>query len=207
MNGAPAAKTLDVSHLPPYDISNQSPLWWGQFCIDIIEGAMFCILIAAYLYVRLRVDVWPPPGDQFPHLLLPSLALIPLLLSAPPAYLASKAAKRNDRRGMILYMFLNLAFAAIFFVMRVIEWHSLNFNWQTDAQGSFVWAFLGLHSFDFIADAAFTLVLLVLVVIGRYGETTRLGVHVDTIVWYFLVAIWIPIYCVIYLGPYWMHSQ
>jgi cytochrome c oxidase subunit I+III len=194
-------KTLDVSHLPPYDISSQSPLWWGQLCIDFIEGSMFCILIAAFLYVRLRVDVWPPPGDQYPHLLLPTLALIPLLLSALFGYWASKAAKENNRRGMIFHMSMNLVLAAIFFVMRIFEWRSLNFNWQADAQGSYVWAFLGLHSFDFIADAVFTLVLLVIVLSGRYGEKQRLGVHVDTVVWYFLVAIWIPIYVVIYWGP------
>jgi cytochrome c oxidase subunit I+III len=194
-------KTLDVSHLPPYDISSQSPVWWGQLCIDLIEGSMFCILIGAFLYIRLRIDVWPPPGDQYPDLLLPTLALIPLILSALFAYWASQAAKANDRRGMILHMTLNLVLAAIFFVMRIFEWHSLNFNWQADAQGSYVWAFLGLHSFDFIADAIFTVVLLIIVLSGRYGEKQRLGVHVDTVVWYFLVAIWIPIYVVIYWGP------
>ncbi len=194
-------KTLDVSHLPPYDVSSQSPLWWGQLCIDIIEGTMFCILIAAYLYVRLRVDVWPPPGDQFPHLLLPTLALIPLILSAFPAYWASQAAKRNDRRATIRNLILNLALAAIFFVMRVFEWRTLNFNWQADAQGSYVWAFLGLHSFDFIADTILTLVLLIVIICGWFGEKQRLGVHVDTVVWYFLVAIWIPLYVVVYWGP------
>ena len=194
-------KTLDVSHLPTFDISSQAPLWWGQLCIDIIEGTMFCILIAAFLYTRLRVDVWPPPGDQFPHLLLPTLALIPLILSAVPSYWASEAAKRDDRPGMIRNLILNLVLAAIFFVMRVIEWHSLNFNWQTDVQGSYVWAFLGLHSFDFVADALFTLVLLIIIWSGRSGPKQRLGVHVDAVVWYFLVGIWIPIYVVIYWGP------
>jgi cytochrome c oxidase subunit III len=194
-------RTLDVSHLPPYDISNQSPLWWGQLCIDIAEGMMLCILMAAYLYMRLRMDVWPPPGDQYPHLLLPTLSLVALILSVPPAYWASEAAKRNDRGGMIRNIILNLVFAGICFVLRILEWRSLNFNWQADAQGSYVWAFLGLHTFDFIADAIFTLVLLILIVSGRYAEKQRLGVHVDTVVWYFLVAIWIPIYILIYWGP------
>lgn len=196
-----AARTLDVSHLPPYDISSQSPAWWGQLCLAIIEGTMFSILMACYFYVRLRMDVWPPPGDQFPHLLLPTLGFIPLLLSVPPAYFASKAAKENNRRSMILNLSLNLLFAAGYFVMRIFEWHSLNFNWKADAQGSYVWAFLALHTFDYVADMAFTLVLLILVVIGRYGQKERLGVHVDSIVWYFLVLIWIPIYVVIYWGP------
>jgi heme/copper-type cytochrome/quinol oxidase subunit 3 len=198
---------LDVGDLPPYDISSQSPLWWGQLCIDIIEGTMFSILIAAYLYMRLRMDVWPPPGDQYPHLLLPTLSLIALIISAPFSYFASEAAKRNDRAAMIRNLALNLVFAAICFILRIFEWHSLNFNWQADAQGSYIWAFLGLHSFDFIADAIFTVVLLFLLLIGRSGEKQRLGVHVDSVVWYFITAIWIPIYIVIYWGPHIFGSQ
>jgi heme/copper-type cytochrome/quinol oxidase subunit 3 len=194
-------RTLDVSHLKPYDISSQSPLWWGQFMIVFIEGTMFAILIAAYFYTRLRMDVWPPPGDQFPHRLLPTLTLIPLILSCVGSYWASEAAKKNNRSGMIGGLLLNVVLAGIALAMRIVEWHSLNFNWMTDIQGSYVWAFLGLHSFDYIADLAFTVVLLFLVLIGRIGPKQRLGVHVDSIVWYFLVAIWIPIYFVIYWGP------
>jgi cytochrome c oxidase subunit 3 len=202
-----APKTLDVSHLEAYDISSQAPLWWGQVLLACIEGTMFCLLIAAYLYTRLRLDVWPPPGDQFPHLTLPTLALIPLILSAIGSYIASEGAKKNDRSRMILGLTLNLVLAAIFFAMRIVEWHSLNFNWKADIQGSYVWAFLGLHSFDVVGDLVFTVVLIFCIVSGRYGENQRLGVHVDSVVWYFLVAIWIPIYLAIYWGPKLLESQ
>jgi heme/copper-type cytochrome/quinol oxidase subunit 3 len=197
-----AARVLDVSDLPPFEISSQAPLWWGQWCIVAIETTMFSILMAAYFYVRLRMDVWPPPGDQYPRLLLPTIALVPLILSAYGSYKASQGAKENDRRTMIVGMILNLAPALAFFVMRLFEWHSLNFNWRADAQGSYVWAFLGLYTFDYIADMTFTFVLLIIVLSGRYGEKQRLGVHVDTVVWYFLIVIWIPIYVVIYWGPW-----
>jgi heme/copper-type cytochrome/quinol oxidase subunit 3 len=176
-------------------------------CIVGIEGTMLSILIATYFYVRLRMDVWPPPGDQFPHLLLPTLALIPLIGSAFGSYWASVAAKKNDRRGMIGGMLLNIVLAVVCLAMRLVEWHSLNFNWQTDAMGSYVWAFLGLHTYDYIFDLAFTVVLLLIVLSGRYGEKQRLGVHVDSIVWYFIVAIWIPIYIVIYWGPRILETQ
>ena len=79
----PEVRTLDVSHLKPYDISSQSPLWWGQFMIAFIEGTMFCILIAAYFYVRLRVDVWPPPGDQYPPRLMPTASTSAVVMSSP----------------------------------------------------------------------------------------------------------------------------
>ena len=55
-------RTLDVSGLPPYDISNQSPLFWGQVLMCLIEGSLLCMLIATYFYLRLRVDVWPGAG-------------------------------------------------------------------------------------------------------------------------------------------------
>jgi len=200
-------RTIDVSGLPSYDVSSQSPLWWGQLMITFIEGTMFGILIAAYFYTRLRMDVWPPPGDQYPHLLLPSLALVPLILSCAGSYWASESAKKNSRLGMIAGLLLNLVLAVIALAMRIVEWHSLNFNWKADIQGSYVWAFLGLHTFDYIADLVFTAVLLVLVLIGRYGPKQRLGVHVDSVVWYFLVLIWIPIYVTIYWAPVFAGSQ
>lgn len=200
-------RTLDVSGLPPSDVSSQSPLWWGQFMIVFIEGTMFLILIAAYFYTRLRMDVWPPPGDQFPHTTLPTLALIPLILSCAASYWASEAAKKDDRRGMIGGLLLNLVLAGIALYMRLVEWHSFNFNWMTDIFGSYVWAFLGLHTFDYIGDMVFTLVLLIIVLSGRYGPKQRLGVHVDSIVWYFLVAIWLPIYATIYWAPIVAGSQ
>jgi cytochrome c oxidase subunit III len=200
-------RTLDVSGLPAHDVSNQAPLWWGQLMIAFIEGTMFCLLIAAYFYTRLRMDVWPPPGDQYPHLGLPTLELVPLLLSCLGSYWASEAAKKNSRWGMAGGLFLNLILAGIALTFRIVEWHSFNFNWKTDIYGSYIWAFLGLHTFDYIADMAFSLVLLVIVLSGRYGPKQRQGVHVDSVVWYFLVGIWIPIYVVIYWGAFVVTTQ
>ena len=194
-------RTVDVSALPEYDISSQAPLWWGQLMIAFIEGTMFAILIACYGYTRLRVDVWPPPGDQFPHTTLPTLELIPLLLSCVGSYWASEAAKKNSRGGMLGGLLLNLLLAGSALAMRLVAWHSLNFNWKSDIHGSYVWAFFGLHTFDYLGDMLFSLVLLIIVAIGRYGPKQRLGVHVDSVVWYFLVASWIPIYAVIFWGP------
>ena len=61
----------------------------------------------------------------------------------------------------------------------------LNFTWASDAHGSIVWAILFLHSYDTVADMFMTVVLFVIVAERRYGEKQRLGVHVDSVVWYF----------------------
>lgn len=197
-----APRTLDVSALAPYDLSNQSPLWWGQFLMCIIEGILFSMLIGVYFYLRLGLDVWPPPGARPPNVLLASLALIPLLASCAGSYWADEAAKKNDRKGMILGMVLNLVLATGFLAFRAVEWNSFNFTWASDAHGSIVWAIMFLHTYDIIADLLVTAVLLVSVAFGRYGEAQRIGVHVDSVLWYFLVGAWLPLYAVVYWSPH-----
>ena len=194
-------RTLDVSGLPPYDISNQSPLFWGQVLMCMIEGSLLCMLIATYFYLRLSVDVWPGPGVHLPPLTFSSWSLLPLLASCVGSYLASEAAKKDSRPGMLFGLGLNLGLCVIFLILRGLEFNSLNFTWASDAHGSIVWAILFLHSYDIVADVLMTVVLFIIVASGRYGPRQRIGVHVDSVLWYFLVGIWIPLYGVIYWAP------
>jgi len=195
-------RALDVSHLPPYDISTQSPLWLGQVLLCAIEGSLLCMLIGTYFYLRLGVDVWPPPGVQKPDPTMATLALIPLFASCIGSYWASEAAKKGERRGMVLGLSLNFVLGIMFLALRAVQWNDLNFTWASDAHGSIVWAILFLHTFDTVADLIMTAVLIVIVATGIYGERQRIGVHVDSVIWYFLVGIWIPLYAVVYWGPY-----
>lgn len=192
--------TLDVAGLPEYSISSKAPLWWGQVLLCAIEGSMFCMLIAIYFYLRMGVDVWPPPGDRLPDATLSTVALAPLLLSAIASYWATEAAKKNSRSGMIGGLALNLILAGLFLALRYTMWRDLNFNWAADAYGTVVWTILFLHTFDVVADLLMTVVLLIIVAMGRHGPKQRLGVHVDSVVWYFLVAIWLPLYAVLIWG-------
>ncbi|HLG97405.1 MAG TPA: cytochrome c oxidase subunit 3 [Bryobacteraceae bacterium] len=196
------ARTLNVADLPAFEISNKSPLWLGQTLLCVIEGTMFSILLAMYFYYRLGFSVWPPPGVQLPHTLIPTLAWIPLALSVLGSYWASEGAKRDDRKWMLIGLLVNLAFALVFLGMRAYEWVTLNFSWSSDLHGSIFWAILYLHTIDISGDLLMTAVLIVILARGRYGEQQRLGVHVDSVVWYFLVAIWVPLYAVIYWGPH-----
>lgn len=194
-------ETLDVSALKPYSISNRNLLFWGQVLLCAIEGTMLLILMTMYFYLRLSVDVWPPPGTAPLPLTLPSLALIPLALSTLGSWYASEAAKRDNRDGMITGLTINLALAIVFLLFREMEWRGFTFLWNTDVHGTIVWTILFLHTLDVVADLLMTAVLIAILLSGRVGERQRLGVHVDSVIWYFLAAIWIPLYLVVYWGP------
>jgi cytochrome c oxidase subunit 3 len=196
-----AQRTLDLSHLEPFEISSKAPLWWGQFLLCLIEGSAFCMLIATYFYLRLGLDAWPPPGVRRPGTLLPTLALIPLALSCGGSWLASEAAKKQDRSGMIRGMVINLVLALVFLGFRAAEWGGFNFTWASDAHGSIVWTILFLHTLDVVADLLMTLALIVILARGVYGPKQMIGVHVDSVLWYFLAGVWLPLYAVVYWGP------
>lgn len=193
-------RTLDVSGLPAYEISNRAPLWWGQLLMAVIEGALICMLMAMYFYYRLTVDVWPPPGVKPPGITLPTIALIPFVASAAGSYVASEGAKRDNRSRMIAGLITNVLLGVIFLVLRFAEWRTFNFTWASGSHGSMVWAILFLHTFDVIADLLMTVILIGIIADKKHGPKQRLGVHVDSVLWYFLVLIWLPLYVVVYWG-------
>jgi cytochrome c oxidase subunit 3 len=195
-------RTLDVSALPPYSISNKAPLWWGQLLMAVIEASMFLMLIAIYFYARISLDVWPPPGTQLPHLLWPSLALVPLVMSAFGSYWAGEGAKENNRQKMLTGLIGNVVLGIVFLAFRFVEWRTLNFTWATDIHGSVFYSILFLHTLDAIGDLLYTVMLIAIIASGKYGQKQRLGVHVDSVLWYFIVLIWFPLYFTIYWGPY-----
>ncbi len=197
-----AQRTLDVSHLPPYEVSSNAPLWWGQMFLTWIEVTMFGILIAMYFYYRLSMDMWPPPGVHLPSELLPAISALLLLASCVGSYIASEGAKKGDRARIIYGLILNLVLACGAMAARAVAWSSWNFKWSTGVYGSITWGILFLHTLDSGADLFFTFALLIIFIAGKYGPKQRLGVHVDSVVWYVLVAIWIPLYVTVYWGPY-----
>jgi len=192
---------LNASQHPSLVFGSPAPMWWGALGIIVIEATMFAILIATYFYYRLVLDVWPPPQIEKPGLLLPTLNVLILLASCPPAYWASEGAKRNDRCAIIWGLVLNLILAGLFFALRIIEWKQFNFKWNTNVYGSVIWGMLWLHSLDYVAATLSTVVLLAIVLTGKYGEGQRLGIHVDSLTWYFIVSVWIPLYAIIYVLP------
>lgn len=195
------AQTIDVSGLQDHSISNSAPLWWGQALMAAIEGSMFLMLIGIYFYIRLSVDMWPPPGTQLPHMGAATIALAPLLLSCLGSYWASEGAKKNSRSQMLTGLVGNVVLGFGFLGLRAYEWHNFNFGWSTDIHGSIVWSILFLHTLDAVADLIFTIVLIVIIAMGGYGAKERAGVHVDSVLWYFIAGIWLPLYAVVYWGP------
>lgn len=196
----PTRLALDVSELAEYGFGHRSMLWWATFCMIAIEGTMFALVIASYIYLKGRSPQWPPAVAP-PRLLWGTLNLAILVASAAPNALAKKAAERFSLRGVRLWMSVCMLFALAFNIVRFIEFSALNVRWDENAYGSVVWTLLGFHTVHVVTDFLDSGVLTALLFAGPVDEHRFIDVSENAMYWYFVVLAWIPVYAVIYLAP------
>ena len=195
-------RVLDVSALPEGTADSRALLWWGNLGMMAIEGTMFAMLIATYLYFRTANIDWPPQTVLNPALQWPTVNLVMLLLSILPMIMADRAALRDD------VFTVQIAFAiciAVGIALLVIRWHNmmaLGYKWSDHAYGSVVWTIFGMHSFHMIAATAETSLLLFYSLVRPITKKQLLDFRCMAVYWYFVALWWIPFYFIIYIVPY-----
>jgi cytochrome c oxidase subunit III len=197
---ATSARTIDVSGLPTFAFGNRTLLWWATACLMAIEGTVFAITIVSYVYLRGRQPEWPP-NLAAPGLFWGTVNTVIMLASALPNHITKKYAEKLELGPTRLWLAVCILFAAVFLGVRVFEYGALNCRWDTNAYGSIVWVLLSLHTVHLLTDFVDTVVLEAVLF---YKPTSKRFVDVseNAMYWYFVVLSWIPIYVVIYFGPY-----
>jgi heme/copper-type cytochrome/quinol oxidase subunit 3 len=195
-----SARTVDVSGLPTFAFGNRTILWWATAALAAIEGTVFAMAIVTYVYLRGRQPEWPP-NLPAPGLFWGSVNLLIMLASVVPNEWTKRQAEKMKWKEVLFGLFVCIAVASAFLVVRVFEFGALGCRWDTNAYGSIVWTLLGLHTAHLLTDFIDTVVLTA--VLYRHPSPKRyVDVTENAMYWYFVVGSWIPIYVVIYFGPY-----
>lgn len=192
---------LDLEELSPYTHSHEGPLWWGFVGLIAIEAAVFAILITSYFYLSMGHAEWPPGGIEEPKLLLPTLNTVILVLSSGAMVFADKRIKKDDKRGLAIGLAVGIVLATVFQILKAIEYAKEDVHWDTNAYGSILWALIVFHSAHVTAVILKTVVVDILAWRGYFTRERMLGVTVNGLYWHFVVAVWIPLYLVIYWSP------
>lgn len=192
---------IDVSELPTVAFGHRAPLWWGVAGLVTVEGIVFALLAATYLYLRGGAREWPPPGVAEPPLALTTAALLVLLLSAWPMHLANKAAMAVRLRGVQVWLSVATALSVLFLVLRAWEFTLLTYKWSSHAYGSVVWTTLGMHTLHMLTSAGENILLLALLARGPVEDKHLVDITVNGFYWYFIVLMWVPFYVMFYLDP------
>jgi heme/copper-type cytochrome/quinol oxidase subunit 3 len=195
-----SARTVDVSGLPTFAFGNRTTLWWATMALAAIEGTVFAMAIVTYVYLRGRQPEWPP-NLPAPGLFWGTVNLMIMLASIVPNEWTKKQAEKMKWKEVLFGLVVCITFASAFLVVRVFEFGALGCRWDSNAYGSIVWTLLGLHTAHLLTDLIDTIVLAA-VVYAHSSPKRYVDVTENAMYWYFVVGSWIPIYVVIYFGPY-----
>ncbi len=194
---------LDVRHLSPYAVRSDGMVWWGMLGMIAIETAVFAMLVSSYFYLKTQSDTWPLGGFDPPKLLLPTINTVVLLISSVVMHWADKGAALDDQRRLRLGIIGAASLAVVFLTLKVVEYSSVPYLWDDNAYGSIVWLIIGFHSVHVFLLLAKTVVVSTLAMRGYFDPTRRLGVIINGMYWHFVVAVWVPLYIVLYWSPRW----
>jgi cytochrome c oxidase subunit 3 len=166
----------------------------------VIESVVFLAAIAAYFYLRQRVEEWPPVG-RAPSLFWGSLSLSVLLASIAANEWTKRCGEREDLRGTRAGIALCVAFGICLLAIRAFEFPALNTTYTGSAYGSITYALLALHTAHLVTDFIDTAVLAVLLFTGPLEGRRFVDVSENCLYWRFVVVSWIPMYLTVYIAP------
>jgi heme/copper-type cytochrome/quinol oxidase subunit 3 len=192
-------KVIDVRELPEFAFGRRSTTWWGTMFLTVVEGSMFALLAASFLYLRGNFELWPPTGIRTPDLRLAVIELGLLMVSLVPAHFANRFALDGALRPMRSMLLLTTVLGVAMLVLRGFELDALPFLWNGDAYASGFWAILSvqtLHAGSALLEMA---TLLVLLFRGPVEQSHLVDVHLGVVGWYFVVLAWLPAFLLLYL--------
>jgi len=195
-------RLLDVSGLENGTADSRALIWWGNLGMLAIEGTMFAMLIATYLYLRIANLDWPPSTVVDPDLFLPTVNLLIMIASCIPMFIADKAAARANVTTVRICFALCVAAGIAMLVLRAINVANIGFKWSDHAYGSVVWTIFGMHTIHLLAATSEALLLLIYSLAKRVVKKNLQDFRCTAVYWYFVVVMWLPFYFIIYIAPY-----
>jgi heme/copper-type cytochrome/quinol oxidase subunit 3 len=202
-------RVLDVSEIPDVALDHRSPIWWGNTLLLVIETVMLALLIAAYFYLRLQFEQWPPPlvsqlppeAHPVPVLKLPLFGLLLLTVSALPMILVDWAALRRRSRPVVIGLSVTILLALGVIVSRWFEFHALKFRWDENAYGSITWLILGMHFTHLIVATCEALIMLAWVLTHGLDDKHARDIRTTAVYWYWVVGTWLILFAVVWFTP------
>jgi heme/copper-type cytochrome/quinol oxidase subunit 3 len=196
-------RVLDVSALTQGTADSRSLLWWGNLGMLAIEGSMFAMAMATYLYLRSTNLDWPPSTVPKADLVMPTINMVMLLLSCIAAFVIDRASLTKNmaaiRAGHVVSLIVGVTFLIIQYGVIVPD---LGYKWSDHAYGSIVWTIIGLHTMHMVAATGETALLFIYGLFKPVLKKHLLDFRCTAVYWYFVALVWVPFYFIIFVEPW-----
>ena len=193
---------IDVSDFTRTASDSRHPLIWGFLGMIAIELTVFTCLAVSYFYLKMSSDAWPPHPLPYPKVLLPTVNTLLLIASSFVMHWADTKIRKGEERKLAMGLSIGVLLAVVFLVLKYVEYFVMtDYRWNDHAYGSIVWTIIGFHSAHVLTVALKTVIVAALAWRSYFSQERRLAITANGFYWHFVVAIWIPLYVILYWSP------
>ncbi|REE55355.1 cytochrome bo3 quinol oxidase subunit 3 [Paenibacillus taihuensis] len=174
---------------------------FGFWIFLITDLILFSTLFATYLVIHENTAGGPDAKEIFelPGVIVETFILLTSSFTSGLAVLAMNA---GSQKGLVGWLIVTILLGASFVGMEVTEFLKLIHEGHTIHSSAFLSGFftlVGTHGLHVSLGICWITALIIQ--LSRYGitEVTQRKVHITSIYWHFLDAVWIFVFTVVYL--------
>lgn len=157
----------------------------------------FAGLLSAFLILRAGASGWPPPGQPRLPVAVTGANTFILLLSGVTVYLALRAIRAGDAKGMRRWLLSTALLGAVFLTVQGSEWVRLvryGLTFTSSLYGATFYTLIGAHGLHVAAAVGALVLVLVRALHGAYSAQQHTDVTLIRMYWFFVVGIWPVLY-------------
>ena len=185
---------------PPPPVSNAR---LATLVFIVFESMLFAGLLGGYTVERWGSAQWPPKGQPFLPLAVTWLNTAVLLGSCVPLWMAGRAFRRADRRGLLRGLVAATAMGTLFLVVQGLEWVRLLSQGMTVAHGVYGGIFvilIGTHALHVLGAVLWLGIVTAFALAGRLRRPVSASFDMVRMYWVFVSAVWIALFMMVYLA-------
>ena len=163
------------------------------------ETVFFGTMISAYLYLRASQATWPFGHALLAQFGLPAINTLVLLASAATAALASRSVRKGERAGLLAWLQVTLVLGLAFIGLQAFEYINSGMTPSDQAFGGVFFTLMGFHALHMVAGVVMLALVLARAQGGDFSKRRHTAVDIGTWFWYYVVAVWVVLFSVLYL--------
>lgn len=192
------APALPAGAQPVQPASGRGLSVLGVALVIAADAMVVGALIAAYLGMRSAAAFWPPKGASVDRY-IGNVTLITIVMSAFSAQWARHAARRDDRRNLVIGLGLT---AVLALAVANAEWFAISrqsFGVGRHAFGTMHAVLIGYHLANVVAAVVLLVVTGFRAASGQFDAEHHDAVAATTAFWQFVVVAWIAVFACLFV--------
>jgi cytochrome c oxidase subunit I+III len=188
--------------LPVHFSCRQAPGWWGMLMTLLVNAALFGSLVYAYFYLWTVSPAWPPTGYRDMDLLLPSIGMALLLISAAAIYWGERGNRAGQSQRTRFSYIAAIVLAGGFIGLQAVALLLSGISAKSHAYGALLYTLSGVQ----IVYVLIAILMAGLVVLRSYfgyaGPQRPVEPGVTALFWYYIALQWLVGFTTIHVFPF-----